>query len=89
MPIPFEQRVITSELVADESTARLKVNGSRPAYWTVRNSNALNKWNVPRAYRIMPMGTATTVVPDFSAMGFVAWTKYNLAFTQYHDDVCP
>ena len=64
-PAPLQQRHITKELITSEANARLKTNMSRPAYWTLQNSNSLNKWGVPRSYRIMPLGTATTLFPDY------------------------
>jgi hypothetical protein len=35
----------------------------------------------------MPMGMATSLLGDWAPYNFVAWAKYHVAYTQFHDSV--
>jgi hypothetical protein len=81
--------VVKSELVKSEATARYVAMQNKPAYYCVRSNTAVNKWGMNKAYRIMPMGNAITLLGDNDAYKFASYAKYNVAFTKYHDEVSP
>ncbi|XP_046552039.1 amiloride-sensitive amine oxidase [copper-containing]-like [Haliotis rubra] len=80
-----ETRYIEWETLQKESG--LKIDMSRPQFWTVVNENQKNRWGAKRGYRIVPETSEAQVVPEsHPVMEAVSYTKYHCMVTQQKDD---
>ncbi|GAB4821559.1 hypothetical protein N2152v2_008605 [Parachlorella kessleri] len=64
-----------------------KIDLNRPQTFRIVNQNATNKWGSPRGYAIVHGATTSQLLPDWHPLTqAAAWTKYNVAVTQQHDE---
>ncbi|CAH1796504.1 unnamed protein product [Owenia fusiformis] len=70
-----------------EKDAAYRFKYKKPKFYLFYNNREKSKWGAKRAYYIDNQGVSKYLYPDDSTKtDSVAWAKYQLAVTRYHDD---
>jgi len=79
-----ETRYIEEQTLTEETG--LNINLQTPKWWIVQNEGELNRWGVPRGYRIKPELPPTQVLNEHPSVRALGYTKYHAMVTKRKEE---